>query len=189
MLDGRYPVSPLLWAQPTPADAAVHLCFRARVGFHPHRRVSQITGATCRCAPSPPTPAGPEAARARCFTPGSRLHQLGEPGRLRLGVSRPNRVRLRYGSHLRRAESPAVRLLPPTAPPATCLTGHYTAASFHAARLTRFTGGSQGAKNAKAEIAHWGETNETRDRPRSAFSGSSLEGSEHRILGDLGNRQ
>jgi hypothetical protein len=46
----------------------------------------------------------------------------------------------------------------------------------------------QGAKNAKAEIAHWGETNETFDRPRSAFSGSSLEGSEHRILGDPGTQ-
>jgi hypothetical protein len=44
----------------------------------------------------------------------------------------------------------------------------------------------QGAKNAKAEIAHWGETNETFNRPMSAFSGSSLEGSEHRIFGDLG---
>jgi hypothetical protein len=44
-------------------------------------------------------------------------------------------------------------------------------------------------KNAKAEIAHWGETNETFDRPMSAFSGSWLEGSEHRILGDPGTQR
>ena len=29
MLHGRYPASLLLWAQPTPADAAGHLCLRA----------------------------------------------------------------------------------------------------------------------------------------------------------------
>jgi hypothetical protein len=143
LLGRRYPASPLIWAQPTPALAADPLCLRGRVGFHPRGRVSQITGSTFRCALSPTTPAGPEAARARCFASGSRLHHLWEPGRLRFGVSRPNRVRLRYGSHLRRAESPAGGSLPSTAPRATCLTGHYTAASFHAARLARFTGGTK----------------------------------------------
>jgi len=151
LLDGRSPVSRLLWAQPTPADAAVPLWLRAPRWVPPTSTGLPDHCPTFRCALSPTTPAGPVAAHARCFTTGSRLHQLGEPGRLRLGVSRPNRVRLRYGSHLRWAESPAVGLLPPTAPPATCLTGHYTAASSHAARLARFTGGSQGAKNAMAD--------------------------------------
>jgi hypothetical protein len=44
----------------------------------------------------------------------------------------------------------------------------------------------QGAKNAKSEMAYWGEKNETSEGPRNRFSRSSMEGSEHRILGDLG---
>ena len=46
-----------------------------------------------------------------------------------------------------------------------------------------------GAKNAKGETAYCGERNETSEGARNRFSRSSMEGWEHRILGDPGTQR
>ena len=55
-----------------------------------------------RRTPSPSTPESPTNAFTRYFSVGGRLPHLGQAGRSHSGVTRPNRVRLRYGSHVRR---------------------------------------------------------------------------------------
>jgi hypothetical protein len=64
------------------------------------RRVSQVPRLIYPRAPSPLTPEGPTAAFTPCFTAGGRLHhsQAGWPPSL--CVTRPHRVRLRYGSRV-----------------------------------------------------------------------------------------
>jgi hypothetical protein len=60
------------------------------------RRVSQDSQRLCRRAPSPTTPDDSPGAAARCFPGDSRLHHLWKDGHRRLGVTRSNRVRLRW---------------------------------------------------------------------------------------------
>jgi hypothetical protein len=69
----------------------------------PPRRVSQVPRLISPHAPSPTTPEGPTAAFARCFTAGGGLHLSLAGWPPSLGVTRPNRVRLRYGSRGRSA--------------------------------------------------------------------------------------
>jgi len=54
-----------------------------------------------RHAPSLPTPESPPPAYPRCFRDGDRLPPIWELGHSRLRITRPNRVRSRYGSCLR----------------------------------------------------------------------------------------
>ena len=68
----------------------------------PHR-VSQVPRPICPRAPSPTTPEVPLAAYARCLTSGGGLGHLWQVGRTSRSVTRPNRVRLRYGSRIRSA--------------------------------------------------------------------------------------
>ncbi len=68
----------------------------------PHR-VSQVPRPICLRALSPTTPEGPMAACARCSAIGGGLPPLWQVGRTSIGVTRPNRVRLRYGSRIRSA--------------------------------------------------------------------------------------
>ena len=115
-LDWHYPASSLLWTHPTPTKARVKLCLPSPCWYHPPLWVSQVPdGSVCaRCPLSPrqvrwlhrlvayPSTAG--------FAPSGGLASL--QGR----VTRPNRVHLRYGSHicavgLRRADYSARRPL------------------------------------------------------------------------------
>jgi hypothetical protein len=81
----------------------------------PPRRVSQVPRLISPHAPSPITPEGPVTAFARCFATGSGLHHSLAGWPPPYSVTRPNRVRLRYGSHgrsarLRRKGHPLPRL-------------------------------------------------------------------------------
>jgi len=99
------PASPLLWAPPTPGRAARRLCLpapRLRPSLPPNR-VSQVPRLICPRALSPTTPEGPMAAYVRCFTIGGGLHLIRQAGHPPLRVTRPKRVRLRYGSRVRSA--------------------------------------------------------------------------------------
>ena len=62
---------------------------------HAPRRVSQDPRPLCRRAPSPTTPDDSVGASARCFPTDDRLHHLGRLAAA-TGVTRPNRVRLRW---------------------------------------------------------------------------------------------
>jgi len=57
----------------------------------------------CPRALSPTTPGGPMAAYARCFATGDGLHRSLAGWPLSTCVTRPNRVRFRYGSRVRSA--------------------------------------------------------------------------------------
>src|SRR6056297_3313241 len=59
-------------------------------------RVSQVPRLICRCPPSPTTPESPVAALARCFAAGVGFTLSGGLATL-TGLTRPNRVHLRYG--------------------------------------------------------------------------------------------
>ena len=74
-----------------------------RVQAKPPRRVSQVPRLICPRALSPTTPEGPAAASARYFAASIRLHPRGWIGHLQQPLTRPNRVRLRYGSRVRLA--------------------------------------------------------------------------------------
>ncbi len=78
------------------------MCSRSPLGPYPPERVSQVPRLICPHAPSPTTPESPTDALTLCFSVGGRLPLLGQTGRSHSGVTRPNRVRLRYGSHVRR---------------------------------------------------------------------------------------
>ena len=67
------------------------------------RWVSQVPRLIFAYALSPLTPEGSTVANARCFPVDSRLHHLRQAGRLQESVTRPIRVRFRYGSHARLA--------------------------------------------------------------------------------------
>jgi len=67
------------------------------------RRVSQVPRLICPRALSPTTPGGPMAAYARCFATGDGLHRSLAGWPLSTCVTRPNRVRFRYGSRVRSA--------------------------------------------------------------------------------------
>ena len=69
-------------------------CFRTASS-----RVSQVPRLFFRCTPSPFTPKSRMAAHSRSFTIRSGFITLGRLAALVFGVTRPNRVRLRYGLH------------------------------------------------------------------------------------------
>lgn len=98
---GRYPASSLLCAPPTPVQAAFRLCLPLGVGFHPpggSPRFLDQSFDTRR--PQPPRLSSTVAfARSSPWIPD--FGTSGILGRLASSVSRPNRVHLRYGSHLR----------------------------------------------------------------------------------------
>ena len=104
----------------------------------PPRRISQVPRSICPRVPSPHTPEGPMAARARCFTIGGGLHHLRKAGHTPKGLTRPKRVHacaLRLtGSPIRSFDftitlQPSVWLLVERA--------IYKATSFQVARSTR----------------------------------------------------
>ena len=68
----------------------------------PAMRVSQVPRLTFPHAPSPLTPASPPGSLARCSPDGGRLRHIRKVGQLAVCVTRPKRVRLRYGSRVRR---------------------------------------------------------------------------------------
>jgi len=74
---------------------------RTAWGFPPAEQGLSVPIGLFRHAPSLPTPESPSTAHTRCFMDGDRLHHIWMPGRSRLRITRPNRVRLRYGSRLR----------------------------------------------------------------------------------------
>jgi len=69
----------------------------------PPHRVSQVPRLIFPHALSPLTPGGPMAASARCFTIGGGLHHFSAGWPPSIGVTRPDRVHLRYGSRVRSA--------------------------------------------------------------------------------------
>ena len=79
-----------------------------------------------RHAPSLLTPESPSPAHTRCFRDGDRLRHIRKLGRSRLGITRPKRVRCRYGSCLR----PHRCSTPHGYPPAR-LRGYMANGSFH----------------------------------------------------------
>ena len=98
------PASPLLRAGPTPAPGHSRVMHSPAVLAHsraPPGWVSQVPRLICPHAPSPTTPESPMVACTHCFTIGGRLHHVWQLGRSRFCVTRPNRVRLRYGSRVR----------------------------------------------------------------------------------------
>ena len=150
MLRGRYPASQLIWAQPTPADAAVHLCLRAPRWVPPTSTglPDHWLNLSVRAVPNHPgRPGGCTCPLLHRRFKASSTWGAWPPATWRFEAESGS-LALRLAPSP--TESPAVGSLPPAAPPATCLTGDYMAASFQAARLARFTGGSQDAKIAKA---------------------------------------
>ena len=87
----------------------------ALVPSPPPCRLSQVPRLICPRALSPTTPGGPMAACTRCFTIGSGLHHSLAGWPRSTSVTRPNRVRLRYGSRVRSA---GLRHVPPAPLPA-----------------------------------------------------------------------
>jgi hypothetical protein len=106
-LHGRYPLLRYYAPVRLPDEAAPGLCiplgrWPPRAG--PLRGVSQVPGLLISLhALSPTTPESPVAALAPYFTTGGRLHPRLGDWPLSLCVTRPNRVRLRYGSRIRSA--------------------------------------------------------------------------------------
>jgi hypothetical protein len=96
-LHGHYPVSPLLWASPTPAQ--VRLPVMSSLGRLTPGRVSQVPRLFFRRTPSPFTPESPMIASSRFFIISTGFIQSGRLATL-TGVTRPNRVHLRYGLRL-----------------------------------------------------------------------------------------
>jgi len=74
---------------------------RGRYPFRMPRRASQVPRLILRRAPPSTTPGGPAGAYARFFPAGGRLYHIWKVGRRHLSVTRPNQVRLRWGSRLR----------------------------------------------------------------------------------------
>jgi hypothetical protein len=99
-LHGHYPASPLLWASPTPAQ--VRLPVMSSLGRLTPDRASQVPRLFFRRTPSPSTPESPAVALSRFFTAGAGFISSGRLATL-IGVTRPNRVRSRYGLRLCRS--------------------------------------------------------------------------------------
>jgi hypothetical protein len=104
-LHGHYPASPLLWASPTPAQVRLpvmsslgRVCPWAGLPGLPRaeRRVPRLF---FRRTPSPFTPESPMIASSRFFIISTGFIQSGRLATL-TGVTRPNRVHLRYGLRL-----------------------------------------------------------------------------------------
>jgi len=96
-LHRHYPASSLLWASPTPASTDVPLCLPVSpLSFW---RVSQVPRLFFRCTPSPFTPESLTTACSRFFVISAGFATFGRLTAL-ICVTRPIRVRLRYGLHL-----------------------------------------------------------------------------------------
>ncbi len=119
LLHGHYPASSLVWPPPTPDAATRRLCL-------PVRRCG-----TARTAPGLPGSSTDRSARAVPSHTGRPEGCSRLPHRRRAspipagwppttGVTRPKRVRLRYGSRVCSMSAPAPRLLRDTAHGATC---------------------------------------------------------------------
>lgn len=108
------PASSLLWAGPTPDQATLRLFIPVGRWLTPPRRVSQVPRLICPRAPSPTTPEGPTSACTRYFPIGSRLHHSLAGWPPSTGLTRPTRVRFRYGSRVRPSKASSAELLPPT---------------------------------------------------------------------------
>ena len=99
-------------------------------------RVSQVPRLISWCALPPTTPEGSASARARCFPADAGFTQSGRlaaPSR----VTRPNRVRLRCGSHRCPHQASAIRLATDSAGATTCLRAIHMADTFQSARSAR----------------------------------------------------
>ena len=137
-LHGHCPASRLLWACPTPERAAHEVMSSSaalRLGPHPNgppRFLGQSFGARC--------PLSPRGAR-HLHAPVAHLSILGFtiPGRLAApkSLTRPNRVRFRYGSRLRLARLRQIGLLRPTLAWLLVKRAIYKVSSFQLTRLTR----------------------------------------------------
>ena len=125
-LHGNYPASSLLWASPTPDQGRTrgYSFPQGVVGESTPCRVSQVPLSIFPRVLSPTTPESPTVAYACCFTAGNRLQHLWKTGHSRACVTRPNRVRLRYGSRVRRSRLRTRRITPSCARLATCQTGN-----------------------------------------------------------------
>ena len=98
-LHRHYPVSSLLWASPTPArDPSCSYVFPQGVALA-SRRASQVPPLFFRHTPSPYTPESPEAALTHFFAFGAGFTICGRLATLTC-LSRPDRVRSRYGLRL-----------------------------------------------------------------------------------------
>ena len=115
LLHGHYPASQLLWASPTPGrDHTCSYVFPQAVGSSlPSRRVSQVPRLIFQRTPSPHTPESPEAAFSHSFTSDAGFTISGRLAALTC-LSRPKRVRSRYGLRLCRSRLRQVGLLRPT---------------------------------------------------------------------------
>ena len=98
-LHGHYPASSLLWASPTPGQARLAVMSSLKLVQLPLLpcRVSQVPRLIFLRTPSPLTPESPLTALPRFFVSGSRLHHIRQIGHSQLRVTRPKRVRFRYG--------------------------------------------------------------------------------------------
>jgi hypothetical protein len=109
-LHGHYPASPLLWASPTPAQ--VRLPVMSSLERLAPGRASQVPQLIFRRMPSPYTPESLAVALSRFFTTSAGFTTSGRLAALTC-LSRPNRVRLRYGLRLCRPRLRPDRLLHP----------------------------------------------------------------------------
>jgi len=94
----------------------------------PSTALSGLPGSTPLFFPralSPLTPVSSAIAFIRCFIADCRLPLFSAGWPLPLVLTRPNRVRLRYGSRVCSCKAPPAELLPLTLAPATCWTDNW----------------------------------------------------------------
>jgi hypothetical protein len=103
LLHGRYPASSLVWASPTPGqDPPLGYVFPRAVGpvaRAPPCRVSQVPRLFFPCALPPTTPKGPTSTCSLLSPPITGFISFGRLATF-TSVTRPNRVRYRYGSQV-----------------------------------------------------------------------------------------
>lgn len=125
-LHRSYPASSLLCASPTPGQSRTQgYSFPCDVVEQTTlSRVSQVPRSFFPRALSPTIPESPAAAFACCFTDGYRFQHLRKTDHSQFPVTRPNRVRFRYGSRVRRSRLRTSGITPTCARLSTCQTGN-----------------------------------------------------------------
>ncbi len=143
-LHGNYPASPLLWASPTPAPAPARFIYSPAGSVSNHRRSGspRFLGRSFRTRhPQPPRQARRLLVPVSS-SPAAGFATVGRLAALRLNLTRPNRVHLRYGSRVRSAglRRRGSLLTPP--------------ASLPVERAIDRTASSQAARSTRLGLAH-----------------------------------
>src|SRR5207302_5284163 len=105
-----------------PLVLALHCCGHRSVGS-PSSPSAVLSTRACPLSPRKVS----AIALVRCFIAGGRLQLIRQIGHslLTYVLTRPNRVRLRYGSRVRACEAPPAGLLPLTLAGPTCCTDNW----------------------------------------------------------------